>query len=91
MNENHAEKKQKRNGEAIITNEFQVKLESEIKWERWGIDLLRHLKMIVGSNGISLSCVIRQNSVPDHSNQLTWDGNQDYWRHTLAKNTSWMH
>ena len=29
--------------------------------------------MIVGANGIALSYVIRQNSVPDHSDQLTWD------------------
>ena len=29
--------------------------------------------MIVGDNGISLSCVIRQNSVPDHCNQPMWD------------------
>ena len=30
--------------------------------------------MIVGSNGIALSFVIRQNSVPDHSDKLLWDG-----------------
>ena len=31
------------------------------------------MEMIVGANGIALSYVIRQNSVPDHSDQLTWD------------------
>ena len=29
--------------------------------------------MIVEANGTALSYVIRQNSVPDHSNKLTWD------------------
>ena len=29
--------------------------------------------MIFGANGISLSYEIRQNSVPYHSDQLTWD------------------
>ena len=57
----------------MITNDFQVKLESAIQWERWEIDILGHLEMIVGANGIALSYVIRQNSVPDNSNKLTWD------------------
>ena len=57
----------------MITDEFQVKLESAIQWKRWEIELLGHLEMIVGANGIALSYVIRQNSVPDHSNQVTWD------------------
>ena len=57
----------------MITNDFQGKLESEIQWERWQIELLVHLIMIVGSNGIALSYVIHQNSIPYHSNQLKWD------------------
>ena len=56
----------------MITDDFQVKLESEIQWERWEIDLLGHLEMIVGDNGIVLSYVICQNSVTDHSDQLMW-------------------
>ena len=28
--------------------------------------------MIIGANGIALSYVIRQNSVPDHTNQIMW-------------------
>ena len=38
----------------------------------WEIELLNHLEMIVGANGIALSYVIRQNSVSDHSDQLKW-------------------
>ena len=37
------------------------------------IKLLGHLEIIVGANGIILSYVIRQNYVPDHSDQLMWD------------------
>ena len=29
--------------------------------------------MIVGANGIEMSYVIRQNSIPDHSNKFMWD------------------
>ena len=36
----------------MITNDFQVKLESEIQWEIWEIELLGHLEMIVGANDI---------------------------------------
>ena len=49
----------------MITDDFLFKLESAIQWERWEIELLRHLEMIVGANGIALSYVIRHNSVLD--------------------------
>ena len=64
---------QKRKGEAVITDEFQVKLESTIQSKIWEIELLGHLEMIVGANGIKLSYVIHKNSVPYHINQLMWD------------------
>ena len=38
----------------MITDDFQVRLESSIQWRRWENELLRHLKMIVGANGIAL-------------------------------------
>ena len=57
----------------MITDDFQVKLESAIQWERWEIELLGHLEMIVGANGIALSYVIHQNFVLNHINQLKWD------------------
>ena len=66
-------KEQKRKGEAMLTDDFQVKLESAIQWERWEIELNSHLKMIIGANGIALSYVIRDNSTPDHSNQGSWE------------------
>ena len=43
----------------MITDEFQVKLEPAIQWERWEIEILSHLEIIVGANGIALSYVIR--------------------------------
>ena len=54
----------------MINDDFQVKLESAIQWERREIELLGYLKMIVGANGIALSYVIRKNYVPDYSVQL---------------------
>ena len=54
----------------MITDDFQVKLESAIQWEIWEIELLGHLEMIVGANGIALSYVICQKYVPDYSVQL---------------------
>ena len=66
-------KEQKRKGEAMLTDNFQVKLESAIQWERWEIELDSHLKMIIGANGIALSYVIRDSSTPDHSNQGSWE------------------
>ena len=56
----------------MITNDFQFKLESAIQWEIWEIELLVHLEMIVGANGVALLYVIYQNSVPDHIYQLMW-------------------
>ena len=55
----------------MITDDFQIKLKSEIQWEIWEIELLGHLEMIVGANSIALSYVILQNSLPDHMDQLT--------------------
>ena len=66
-------KEQKRKREVMITDDFKVKSESSIQWEIWEVELLVHLEMIGGANGIALSYVIRQNYVLYHSNQLTWD------------------
>ena len=84
-------KEQKRKIEATITNDFHVKLDLTIQWERWGIELLSHLEMIVGTNGIALSYVIRQNSVPDHRYQLTWYKKAILEAPHTRKNTICMH
>ena len=57
----------------MITYEFQVKSKSEIQWEIWEIDIIGHLEMVVGANGIALSYVICQNSILSHSHELMWD------------------
>ena len=54
----------------MITDDFEVKLESTIQWEIWEIEILGHLGNIVGAVGTALSYVIRQNSVPNHIDQL---------------------
>ena len=45
---------QKKKGESLLTNDFQVKLESADQWERWLIELQSTLKMIIGVKGIAL-------------------------------------
>ena len=44
----------------MITNDFQVKLESAIQWEIWEIEILGYLEMIIGANGIAIYYVICQ-------------------------------
>ena len=56
----------------MITDDFQVKLETALKWERWEIELNSHLDMIIGANDFALSYVIREYTIPDHSKQATW-------------------
>ena len=60
---------QKKKGESLLTNNFQVKLEAADQWERRLIELQSTLKMIIGTKGIALDYVIRQNDTPDLSNQ----------------------
>ena len=49
------------------TDNFQVKLESALKWERWEIELNSHLELIIGANDIALSYVIQEYTFPYHS------------------------
>ena len=64
---------QKKKGESLLTNYFQVKLEAADQWERWLIELQSTLKMIIGTKGIVLDYEIRQNDMPDLSNQANWE------------------
>ena len=64
---------QKKKGESLLTNDFQVNLESADQWERWLIELQSTLKMIIGAKGIALNYVIRQNDTPDLSDQDNWE------------------
>ena len=60
---------QKKKGESLLTNNFQVKLEAANQWERWLMDLQSTLKIIIGAKGIAIGYMIRQNDMPDLSNQ----------------------
>ena len=64
---------QKKKGESLLTNNFQVKLEAADQWERWLIELQSTLKMIIGVKGIALDYVIRQIYTPDLSDQANWE------------------
>ena len=57
----------------MIMENFQVKIESELQWERWEIELNSHLKMIIGANNVAFSYVIREYTIPDHIKQATWE------------------
>ena len=65
-------KEQKKVGESLITNSFQVNLEALGKWDRWVVDLESNLKMIVGAQDIPLPYVISENDSPDQTECDTW-------------------
>ena len=56
---------QKKIGDSLITSSFQVQLETATQWDRWIVELESNLKMIIGSKGIALSYIIRENDDPD--------------------------
>ena len=57
----------------MITDNFQVKLESALQWELREIELKSHLEIIIGANDIALSYVIQEYNILDHSKQATWE------------------
>ena len=65
-------KEEKSKVEAIMMENFQVNIESALQWESWKIELNSHLDMIMDTNDISLSYVIQEYTIPDHSGQATW-------------------
>ena len=64
---------QKKIGDSLITSSFQVQLETATQWDRWIVELESNLKMIIGSKGIGLSYIIRENDDPDLEERATWD------------------
>ena len=64
---------QKKTGESLITTAFQVQVETATQWDRWAIELEINLKMIIGSKGIALSYVIREDDDPNLADQDTWE------------------
>ena len=58
-------KEQKKVGESLIKNSFQVKLKASGQWDRWVVELESNLKIIVAAQVIPLSYVIRENDAPD--------------------------
>ena len=62
-------KEQNKVGESLITTSFHVQIESANNWDSWVVELESNLKIIVGSQGIPLSYVIRDNNAPDHVGQ----------------------
>ena len=64
---------QKKEGESLLTKDFEAKLEAADQWERWLIELQSTLKMIIGVKGIALDYVIRQHDTPYLSNQSNWE------------------
>lgn len=53
---------QKKIGESLISSEFQIQLKSTTQWQRWYIELQSVLGSIIGSSGIPLTYVIRDDS-----------------------------
>ena len=66
-------KDQKKLGEAMINKEFQVMLKSREQWERWSVDLETTLHSIIGTQGVPLSYIIRENDAPILAGLATWE------------------
>ena len=65
---------QKKIGDSLIMSSFQVQLETATQWYRWIVELESNLKMIIGSKGIALSYIIRENDA-----EITECGYHDFF------------
>ena len=63
----------KKKCESLITTAFQVQSETATQWDRCTIELESNLKIIIGSKGIALSYVIREDEDPNLADQETWE------------------
>ena len=66
-------KDQKKLGESMINKEFQARLKSRAQWERWSVDLDTTLHSIIGTQGVPLSYIIRENDTPILEGLPTWE------------------
>ena len=82
---------QKKKGESLLTNNFQVKLETADQWERWLIELQSTLKMIIGGKGIALDYVIRKMIRQTLPIKPTGKKGLDLQPLMLGIHTGWMH
>ena len=57
----------------MIATAFQVQLEIATQSDKWAIELEINLKMIIGSKGIALSYIIREDDDPNLADQETWE------------------
>jgi hypothetical protein len=66
-------KDQKKLGESMVNKDFQVQLKSRAQWERWSVDLETTLHSIIGTQGVPLSYIIRENDNPVLDGLATWE------------------
>lgn len=66
-------KVQAKAGEALITSDFVQKLKNATQWERWNVELKAILNSIIGSKGIPIAYVIRENPDVELDGFATWE------------------
>lgn len=66
-------KSQVKAGKALIASEFVLKLKNRSQWERWSVELKSTLNSIIGSKGIPISYVIRENQDAELDGHATWE------------------
>ncbi len=64
---------QKKIGSSFLDASFNNKLKSQSQWEKFSQELEATLSMIVGSNGIPLTYVIRRNSESEYDPELPYE------------------
>ena len=82
---------QKKKGESLLTDNFQVRLEAADQWERWLIELQSTLKMIIGTKGIALEYVIRKIIRQTFPINPTGKKGLDLQPLMLGIHTGWIH
>jgi len=66
-------KDQKKIGEALVGQDFTVKLKNQVQWQRWNQELLSVTNSIVSANGSPLSYVIREHDDPEFNERDSWE------------------
>ena len=66
-------KEQKKIGESFLDTTFNTKLKTQSQWEKFMQELESTLGMIIGSNGVPLSYIIRTNEAAEYDEGLDFD------------------
>lgn len=66
-------KVQKKTGEQYLDSDFNNKLKGASQWDKWKEELETTLSQIIGSHGIPLSYIIREDEAPNFRNDVEYE------------------